>query len=118
MGNRKEKAMRPGLAISVLAVVSLAACSTVTVGQRFDLKTFASKVERGVTTQGQVRGWLGAPASIGVVVDTGGDRYEEWTYYFGSGRLPNMVDAQFKMLQIKFDRGGIVRGYNWTAGTD
>lgn len=110
--------MRRMLAVPLSGLMLLAACSTVTVGQRFDLKTFTSKVERGVTTQGQVRGWLGAPASVGVVVDTGGERYEEWTYYHGSGRLPNMVDARLKMLQIKFDRGGIVRGYNWTAGAD
>ncbi len=106
------------LAVPLLLLVSLAACSTVRVGSNFDLKTFQSKVERGATTQGQVRGWLGAPAGIGVVVDTGGERYEEWTYYFGSGRLPNMADSQLKILQIKFDRGGIVRGYNWSSNAD
>jgi hypothetical protein len=110
--------MRIRFAIVALAVALLGACSTVTVGHKFDLKTFTTKVERDVTTQGQVRGWLGAPASVGVVVETGGERYEEWMYYHGSGRLPNMVDACLKMLQIRFDRGGIVRGYNWSAGDE
>lgn len=110
--------MRMNRVWALAAVLLLGACSTVTVGHKFDLKTFTSKVERGVTTQGQVRGWLGAPESVGVVVETGGERYEEWTYYHANGRLPAMNDARLKMLQIKFDRGGVVRGYNWSAGDE
>jgi hypothetical protein len=26
-----------------------------------------------------------------------------------------MKDAQMKMLQVKFDQGGIVRAYSWTS---
>ncbi len=96
-------------------VLTLTACSTVQMGRDFDLRTFASKVQRGVTTQAQIRGWLGAPASTGVVLDTSGKKYDEWTYYYGEGRLPNMVDASIKILQIKFDNRGIVQGYNWSG---
>jgi outer membrane protein assembly factor BamE (lipoprotein component of BamABCDE complex) len=102
--------------IPVLALAAgLSACANVEIGNRFDRRMFESKVERGVTTQAQVRGWLGAPTSTGVAVDTSGERFDEWTYYYGSGRLPNMADAEFKMLQIKFDHNGIVRGYNWSG---
>ncbi|HEY5683335.1 MAG TPA: hypothetical protein VIR61_06640 [Sulfuricaulis sp.] len=93
----------------------LGACSTVQVGRNFDLSVFESKVQRGVTTQSQVRGWLGAPAGVGVVVETGGERFDEWSYYYGEGQLPNMPDARLKILQIKFDQAGIVRGYNWSG---
>ncbi len=104
----------PRIALISIAVLFLAACSTVQVGQNFDLHTFETKVERGATTQNQVRAWLGAPTGTGVNVDTGGERFDEWTYYYGSGRLPDMAGAKVKILQIKFDKQGIVRGYNWS----
>lgn len=97
-----------------LIVLLLSACSTVQVGQNFDLRTFETKVERGVTTQNLVRTWLGAPTGTGINVDTSGERFEEWTYYYGSGRLPDIAGAKMKTLQIKFDKQGIVRGYNWS----
>ncbi len=99
-----------------VALAGLVGCSTVTVGNAFDLKTFESKVQRGTTTQAQVRGWLGAPTGTGIHVDTGGERYDEWTYYYGKGALPDMVNAEFRILQIKFDKNGVVRGYNWSGG--
>lgn len=98
----------------VLLISALAACSAVQVGQDFDLRAFEARIERGVSTQSQVRAWLGAPAGVGVNVDTGGERFEEWTYYSASGRLPDMAGAKVKMLQIKFDKQGIVRGYSWS----
>ena len=93
----------------------LGACSTVQVGRNFDLGVFASKVQRGVTTQAQVRGWLGTPTGVGEAVETSGERFDEWSYYYGEGQLPNMPDARLKILQIKFDQAGIVRGYNWSG---
>lgn len=75
----------------------LSACTTVRVGREFDLAAFDSKVQRGVTTQSEVRGWLGAPNGTGVSVDTGG------------------ADSRVKLLQIKFDQRGVVRGYNWSG---
>jgi len=98
-----------------LTVFLLAACGTVQVGRDFDVRAFETKIERGVSTQGQIRAWLGAPTGTGVNVDTGGERFDEWTYYFASGKLPDMSGANVKMLQIKFDKQGIVRGYNWST---
>jgi outer membrane protein assembly factor BamE (lipoprotein component of BamABCDE complex) len=102
--------------LPVLLAFSLSACASVQIGSSFDLRAFESKVERGVTTQAQVRGWLGTPTSTGVHVATDGERFEEWTYYHGAGRLPGMRDAEFKILQVRFDRNGIVRGYSWSGG--
>ena len=98
-----------------LIVLLLAACSTVQVGQDFDLRTFETRIERGVTTQDQVRVWLGAPAGTGVNMDASGERFDEWTYYSASGRLPDMAGAKVKYLQIKFDKQGIVRAFNWSV---
>lgn len=103
------------LAVLLLFLTALSACGTVQIGRDFDLHTFESKVQRGTTTQAQVRGWLGAPTGIGVAVDTGGERFDEWTFYYGEGQLPSSSDARLKILQIKFDQKGIVRGYNWTG---
>ena len=68
-----------------------------------------------MTTQDQVRAWLGAPTGTGISVDAGGERLDEWTYYSASGRLPDMAGAKVKYLQIKFDKQGIVRGFNWST---
>lgn len=105
--------MRPGkLLIPLLLLVS--ACTTVNVGRDFDLSTFDAKVQRGVTTQSEVRGWLGAPVGVGTAVEASGERYQEWNYYFGKVRIPGAKDSQVKLLQIKFDEGGVVRSYNWS----
>lgn len=101
--------------LGVWCSLGLIACGTVQMGRDFDLKAFESKIERSVTTREQVRDWLGPPVSSGVSVDTSGNRFEEWSYYYGQGRLPSMEDARIKILQIKFDEQGIVRGYNWSG---
>ncbi len=101
--------------VIVPVLLLLSACSTVQLGREFDLSIFQAKVQRGVTTRSEVRAWLGAPAGVGAAVEVSGDRYEEWTYYSGAGELPDMKDARMKMLQIKFDQGGIVRAYSWTS---
>ena len=107
--------MRYGIAIAVLAL-ALSACGIARFGREFDVKAFESRVERGKTTQADVRGWLGAPVGIGVTVDPNGERYAEWTYYYGETRLPSGADAFLKVLQIKFDnRTGVVRAYNWSG---
>jgi len=100
---------------AVLLVFMLAACSTVRIGQDFDVRAFEIKIERGISTQNQVRAWLGEPKGTGVSVSTDGERFEEWTYYFASGELTDMSGTKVKMLQIKFDEPGIVRGYNWST---
>lgn len=102
--------------IAALLLITLAACGTVQIGRDFDLGTFESKVQHGITTQAQVRGWLGAPNSTGIAVDTNGERFDEWVYYYGVGQLPNSSDARLKILQIKFNQNGFVQGFNWSGG--
>jgi len=96
-------------------VFLLTACGTVKVGHDFDVGVFAAKIEQGVTTQDQVRSWLGEPTSVGVSLATDGERFDEWDYYYAEGELPDMNAAKLKNLQIKFDKQGKVRSYNWTA---
>ena len=93
----------------------LAACGTVRIGADFDLKTFEARVQRGATTQAQVREWLGAPSGSGVSVQSDGERLDEWTYYYGQGQLAG-GDVRLKILQVKFDKTGTVRSYNWSGG--
>ncbi len=103
------------IAATSLMVFSLAACGTVQVGRDFDMRAFETRIERDATKQNEVREWLGAPAGKGINVDTGGEHFDEWTYYFASGKLSDMSGAKVKMLQIKFDKQGVVRGYNWST---
>jgi hypothetical protein len=65
-----------------------------------------------------VRKWLGAPAGVGVSVESTGERHEQWNYYYGKGRFPTMADARLDVLQIKFDQQGVVRAYNWSGEGD
>ena len=99
----------------VPALLLVSACTTVQVGREFDLSGFDAKVQRGVTTQGDIRAWLGAPTGVGAGVDTAGERFEEWTYYHGEGQFPGMKNVHVKLLQIKFDPRGLVRAYNWSG---
>ena len=95
------------------AAVLLAACASpwFHVGSDFDLEAFTSKVNRGVTTKDEVRGWLGAPTSTGVAVETNGQRYDKWNYYFAEGTMSHVSGTTLKTLQIKFDAQGIVQAY-------
>jgi outer membrane protein assembly factor BamE (lipoprotein component of BamABCDE complex) len=101
-------------AFAVFALLLLPACST-QIGRDFDLSAFDSSVRRGTTTQADVRGWLGEPGGVGMSVDSAGERFEEWSYYYAEGRFPSMSDARLKTLQIKFDQRGVVRAYNWSG---
>jgi len=101
--------------IAGIALAALAGCGSVQIGSGFDLRAFESRVQHGVTTQVQVRAWLGAPKSTGVAMEANGERFEEWTYYYGQGQLSDMGNAEFKMLQVKFDRNGVVRAYSWSG---
>ena len=62
-----------------------------------------------------VQRWLGAPSSRGVSVETDGTRYTQWSYYYGTGELSGPSNARVKLLQVKFDRAGVVQAYNWTG---
>ncbi len=107
---------KPYFAITamLLALMLLPACATVNVGQDFDLAAFERNVKRNVSTQLDVRGWLGAPTGSGTIINADGKRLEKWTYYHGKGKLPKLKNVQLKFLEIEFDSNGKVVSYNWT----
>jgi outer membrane protein assembly factor BamE (lipoprotein component of BamABCDE complex) len=101
--------------VILFAVFLLGACGSVKVGRDFDVGVFAAKLEQGVTTQEQIRSWIGEPTSVGVSLATDGERFDEWDYYYAEGEIADMSTAKIKILQIKFDKQGKVRSYNWSA---
>ena len=103
------------ITVILFAVILLSACGSVKVGRDFDVGVFTANFEQGVTTQSQVRAWLGEPASVGISMASDGKRYDEWDYYYAEGELQDMSKAKVKILQIKFDKQGRVSSYNWTA---
>ena len=111
-----RKSYRTSLLNITLAVfiLFLSACSTVQIGRDFNMRSFESMAKSGETTKTQVHDWLGAPKSTGMSIDKDGDAFEEWLYFYGTGTLPSMDNAKLKMLQIRFDKNGIVRSYNWS----
>ena len=96
----------------LLSALCLSACGSVKLGRDFDAAGVAGRIEQNVTTQNQVRNWLGEPSSVGVSVATDGERLDEWAYYFAVGELGDMSAAKMKLMQIKFDKQGKVRSYN------
>lgn len=112
-----DSAIRTGLRLMLLTALfaALTACATVQMGQDFDLQAFKSQVVRGRTTQAQIQQWLGSPKSTGIAVDTNGQKFDQWTYFYGKGKLNRMKQARLKILQVKFDQEGIVRGYNYST---
>lgn len=113
--SKKNLARRLRHAGAAVAAAALGGCATLQLGHPFDLNTFDTQVQRGTTTAAQIRQWLGPPVSTGIDVDTSGQRYQQWTYYYGSGKLNHMDQAAFKILQIKFDQQGVVEGYNYSS---
>ncbi len=93
----------------------LSACGTFQVGHDFDVGIFATKIEVGTTTQAQVKSWLGEPAGVGISVEPDGERLDQWNYYYAEGQMQDMSTAKMKLLQVKFDKQGKVRSYNWST---
>ncbi len=98
----------------LLFVSLLAACTTFQVGHDFDVGIFATKIQPGVTTQADVRSWLGDPSGVGVSVESDGQHLDQWNYYYAEGDMSNMAKTKMKILQVKFDKQGKVRSYNWS----
>lgn len=95
--------------------MTLVSCSTVQIGNDFELKAFAINAEPGTSKKEQVLKWLGKPTSTGIAQKEDGERLDEWNYFFGTGQLPSMKDVQLKTLQIRFDKNGVLRSYNWSS---
>ena len=100
--------------VLLFMVTLLAGCSTINVGRNFDMKAFESMAKVGETTKEQVRNKMGSPKNKGVSISKDGERLVEWLYFYASGKLPGMDNAKLKILQIRFDKGGILCSYNWT----
>jgi outer membrane protein assembly factor BamE (lipoprotein component of BamABCDE complex) len=113
---KKKKAL---ITVVVLFLTfQLAGCSSIQVGQEFDVQLFKSMVQPHVTTKAQVHAWLGAPTSTGVSLDKNGEQSDEWVYFHGTGKLSKMEAAKLKMLQIRFDKNGIINSYNWSSSKE
>ena len=100
------------LVLSVILVMS--GCATVNIGQDFDVEAFENNAKINITTKAEVRKLLGGPEGTGVAVESDGESLEEWLYFSGTGSLPTMTDTTIKILQIRFDRAGIMKSYNWS----
>ena len=105
------------LNIIVFAFITLqlTACGSVQVGHDFNVRLFKSSVKANVTTQSQVKSWLGEANSKGVSLDKDGELSDEWMYFYGAGSLSDMKSARLKILQIRFNKNGIVNSYNWSS---
>jgi len=105
------------VSISILLFAVLQGCA-VKFGHDFDPKGFHDWVKRGETTSKQVQEKLGAPTSQGMVVEGDGSSLKRYIYYYGKGKISNMNDAKFKMLEVRFDENNRVYSFNWSAAVE
>lgn len=112
---QQEKKFNWKLIFILISFITLISCGSVQIGQDFKLDTFTNHVELGKTNKEQVLSWLGKPMSTGISQKADGEQLLEWDYFYASGQLPSMKNAKIKTLQIRFDKGGILRSYNWTG---
>lgn len=115
MNDKKKNVINWKTIIILFSLATLISCSTVQIGNDFKLQTFTSHAELGKTNKEQVLKWLGKPMSSGISQKEDGERLDEWNYFYGTGQLPSMKDAKMKTLQIRFDKKGLLRSYNWTG---
>ena len=101
--------------VSLLMIMLLAGCSTLKVGRDFNMHDFEAIVKVGETSKAQVLAKMGSPKSKGLSINSKGERLAEWAYFYATGKLSGMDNAQLKILQIRFDQHDIVRSYNWTS---
>lgn len=101
--------------ILIVASFLLNACTSIQFGNDFDPKAFTSWVQRGETPQSEILAKLGNPTSTGAVVENDGTYYTRWLYYYGKGKIYKLRDADFKMLEIRFNSEKKVSSYNWSA---
>lgn len=93
----------------------LGGCASFQLGHDFNLEQFANQIQHGVTSQSEVKSWLGTPQSQGVVVDRDGEKLQRWLYYYSQGKLNDISNTRMKTLEVQFDQNGIVRSYNWSG---
>jgi outer membrane protein assembly factor BamE (lipoprotein component of BamABCDE complex) len=115
--NPKTLAATPKRLFAAAVLALAAGCTTVKVGRDFDFGAFAARMKHGETTMTQVQEWLGPPVGTGQVLEVDGTRNEQWTWYYGSGKIPGGQDTSFKMLQVKFNEAGRLISYNWSGET-
>ena len=102
-------------ALTLMLTIFLSGCGTVQIGRDFDVTAFESTATVGKTSKAQVQRLLGSPKSTGVMLEKSGERFDEWVYFFGTGKMPGMKDVDIKILQIRFDKAGVLRSYNWSS---
>lgn len=102
--------------VLLVMIILLVGCGSIQVGRNFDIQAFENLAKTGETTKAQVLGKIGRPKSTGVSITTDGERLLEWNYFYATGKLSGMENAQLKILQIRFDQSGILRSYNWSNG--
>jgi len=100
--------------VFLILTLQLSGCSSVKVGRDFDVQLFNNSVKTQVTTKSEVRRWLGEPGSTGISLDKEGELSDEWMYFYGAGTLSNMQKAKLKILQIRFNKSGVINSYNWS----
>lgn len=111
---KNNRAQKSYLFLLVMFML-VAGCTTLKIGRDFDVQAFEKIAKVGETSKTLVRSALGAPKNTGFSLSRDGERMVEWVYLYGTGKMTGMENAQLKILQIRFDQGGIVRSYNWTS---
>jgi len=118
MNYKKSFNGKTAASLCFIALFILLQACTVKFGHDFNPKEFHDWVKQGETTAKEVREKLGAPTSQGMVMEGDGKTLKRYIYYYGKGKISNMKDAKFKMLEVRFDENNQVHSFNWSAAAE
>ena len=112
-------------ALLVPVGLSLSGCGSVTYGQRIDADRVA-QIVKGTTTRQQITEWFGQPMQTVMMSDGGRTMYFVYARSTAGGYLGqvgrvmtggNVKGAQTPNLSVVLDQNGVVRDYEYSAGT-
>jgi len=101
----------------ITGIILIQGCA-VNFGKDFDPKAFHKWVVTGQTSKSDVIKFLGPPTSKGMVIERDGTILTRFLYYYGKGKLSDMENAKFKMLEVRFTDDKKVSNYNWSAASE
>jgi len=108
---QRSRALLFSIVLAIFCVLSVNACTTITMGKNFSGPGVTEGIEVGKTKMETVMATLGEPRGRGKGHLPAQGPVDVWEYYYAVASVG--ADAKQKLLMIFFDKERVVRGYIW-----